>query len=163
MRFANRNWPAGGGGYFRLMPFALSSKLLRRVNEVDAKAAVFYFHPWEIDADQPRVAGIDARTRFRHYLNLDRMEMRLRRLLFEFTWRRMDDVFAAEREHAPVAVEYALAEDTSAENTPVVDLPMREELSERFASPADAGRKTSEPRERTNPPENVLARTSGSL
>ena len=79
MRLFGRNWPAGGGGYFRLLPYAMSRWMLRRVNRVDRQPAIFYFHPWEIDAEQPRVAGIDARTRFRHYLNIDRMEGRLRR------------------------------------------------------------------------------------
>ena len=97
VRSLRRNWPASGGGYFRLLPYGVSRWLLKRVNEVDRQAAVFYFHPWEIDPDQPRVAGIDARTRFRHYLNLHRMEARLRRLVRDFHWRRMDEVFLAER------------------------------------------------------------------
>jgi len=92
MRLFGRNWPAGGGGYFRLMPYAMSRWLLRRVNRVDQQPAIFYFHPWEIDAAQPRVPGIDVKTRFRHYLNLDRMEQRLRQLLFDFEWRRLDEV-----------------------------------------------------------------------
>ena len=70
MRLFGRNWPAGGGGYFRLLPYAMSRWLLRRVNRVDRQPAIFYFHPWEIDPEQPRVPGIDAKTRFRHYLNL---------------------------------------------------------------------------------------------
>lgn len=93
VQFMNRNWPASGGGYFRLMPYWLSRRLLQRVNRSDRQPAVFYFHPWEIDVDQPRVPGIDARTRFRHYLNLGRMEGRLHRLLADFRWGRMDDVF----------------------------------------------------------------------
>ena len=92
MRLFGRNWPAGGGGYFRLMPYSLSRWLLRRVNLVDRQPAIFYFHPWEIDAAQPRVPGIDVKTRFRHYLNLDRMEQRLRKLLFDFQWGRVDEV-----------------------------------------------------------------------
>ena len=92
MRLFGRNWPAGGGGYFRLMPYAMSRWLLRRVNRVDQQPAIFYFHPWEIDAAQPRVPGIDAKTRFRHYLNLHRMEERLRQLLFDFEWGRVDEV-----------------------------------------------------------------------
>ena len=59
---------------------------------------MFYFHPWVIDPDQPRVPGINARTHFRHYLNLHRMEARLERLLSDFHWRRMDEVFLAERQ-----------------------------------------------------------------
>jgi polysaccharide deacetylase family protein (PEP-CTERM system associated) len=93
MRLFGRNWPAGGGGYFRLMPYVMSRWLLRRVNRVDRQPAIFYFHPWEIDAAQPRVPGIDAKTRFRHYLNLHRTERRLRQLLFDFEWGRVDEVF----------------------------------------------------------------------
>lgn len=93
-----KNWPASGGGYFRLMPYALSRRLIQRVNHHDGEAAVFYFHPWEIDADQPRVAGISAKTRFRHYVNIHRMEHRLMRLLTDFRWGRMDHVFLDRRQ-----------------------------------------------------------------
>ncbi|MCL2345573.1 MAG: DUF3473 domain-containing protein, partial [Desulfobulbus sp.] len=93
LRFFNRNWPASGGGYFRLLPYPLSRWMIRRVNDVDRLPAVFYFHPWEIDVEQPRIAGIDAKTRFRHYLNIERMEPRLHRLLADFSWGRMDDLF----------------------------------------------------------------------
>lgn len=93
LRFFNRNWPASGGGYFRLMPYELSRWMIRRVNNVDQLSAVFYFHPWEIDAGQPRIPGIGAKTRFRHYVNIDRMENRLHRLLADFSWGRMDELF----------------------------------------------------------------------
>jgi polysaccharide deacetylase family protein (PEP-CTERM system associated) len=92
VRLAGRNLPCGGGGWFRLVPYAGMRWALRRVNNVDGQPAIFYFHPWEIDPDQPRQEGLDRRTRFRHYLNLDRMETRLRRLLGDFEWGRMDDV-----------------------------------------------------------------------
>jgi len=95
-RFMSRNWPAGGGGYFRLMPYAMSKWLIRRVNEVDGQSAIFYFHPWELDPEQPRVPGIDAKTRFRHYVNLHRTEDRLRQLLRDFRWDRVDRVFLGE-------------------------------------------------------------------
>lgn len=93
LRFFNRHWPASGGGYFRLLPYPLSRWMIRRVNDVDRMPAVFYFHPWEIDVDQPRIDGISAKTRFRHYLNIERMEQRLHRLLADFSWGRMDDLF----------------------------------------------------------------------
>ena len=95
VRAFDRNWPASGGGYFRLMPYALSRHLISRVNRRDGESAVFYFHPWEIDAAQPRVPGIDAKTRFRHYVNIGRMESRLNRLLKDFRWGRMDSIFLA--------------------------------------------------------------------
>lgn len=93
LRMGRRNLPSSGGGYFRLLPYALSRWMIRRVNRVDHESAIFYFHPWEIDADQPRVAGIDAKTRFRHYVNIHRMENRLAALLADFRWGRMDDIF----------------------------------------------------------------------
>lgn len=93
LRMMNRNLPSSGGGYFRLLPYGLSRWMLGRVNAGDREAAIFYFHPWEIDAEQPRVAGIDARTRFRHYVNIGRMEARLNRLLSDFRWGRMDRIF----------------------------------------------------------------------
>jgi polysaccharide deacetylase family protein (PEP-CTERM system associated) len=93
LRLFNRNLPSSGGGYFRLLPYALSRWMLRQVNGVDGQAAVFYFHPWEIDTGQPRIAGIDSKTRFRHYLNIHRMERRLQSLLSDFRWGRMDRLF----------------------------------------------------------------------
>jgi polysaccharide deacetylase family protein (PEP-CTERM system associated) len=92
-RLFARNWPAGGGGYFRLMPYGLSRWCIERVNRTEGRPAVFYFHPWEIDPAQPRVRGVDARTRFRHYVNLHRMERRVGRLLGDFSWDRADAVF----------------------------------------------------------------------
>jgi polysaccharide deacetylase family protein (PEP-CTERM system associated) len=91
-RLFGTNWPAGGGGYFRLMPYAVSRWLIQRVNSSDQEPAVFYFHPWEIDPEQPRVEGVDAKTRFRHYVNLERTAKRLRLLLQDFRWDRMDRV-----------------------------------------------------------------------
>lgn len=96
LRFLNRNWPASGGGYFRLMPYELSRWLIQRVNNVDQMSAVFYFHPWEIDVGQPRIPGVSAKTRFRHYVNIDRMEHRLCRLLADFSWGRMDELFLSQ-------------------------------------------------------------------
>jgi len=93
LRVMNRNLPSSGGGYFRLLPYALSRWMLRKVNREDRESAVFYFHPWEIDPGQPRIAGIDARTRFRHYVNIDRTEGRLQSLMQDFRWGRMDQIF----------------------------------------------------------------------
>lgn len=93
MRWMGRNWPAGGGGYFRLLPYAVSRWQIAKVNRDDLRPAIFYFHPWEVDPGQPRVAEASAKTRFRHYVNLDRTEHRLKRLLADFQWGRADDVF----------------------------------------------------------------------
>ena len=93
LRAWGRNFPSSGGGYFRLLPYALSRWMLGRVNSGDREAGIFYFHPWEIDPDQPRIDGIGSKTRFRHYVNIDRMEARLNQLLRDFKWGRMDHVF----------------------------------------------------------------------
>jgi polysaccharide deacetylase family protein (PEP-CTERM system associated) len=91
-----RNWPCGGGGWFRLLPYAISAAAIRAVHADDHRACIFYFHPWEIDPAQPRQPGLSLRSRFRHYTNLGRMEGKLRRLLGDFAWDRMDRVLAAE-------------------------------------------------------------------
>lgn len=88
-----RNWPCSGGGYFRLLPLRYSKWAVQRINEKEQMPAVFYFHPWEIDPEQPRIYGISAQTRFRHYLNLDKFEYRLREMLQAFSWDRMDQVY----------------------------------------------------------------------
>ena len=93
LRLFDRNLPSSGGGFFRLLPYSVSRWMLQQVNARDAESAIFYFHPWEIDAEQPRVAGIDAKTRFRHYVNIERNERKLDRLLSDFRWDRMDKLF----------------------------------------------------------------------
>lgn len=93
VRFGRRNLPASGGGYFRLLPYTVSRAAFRHLNQSEHRPAVFYMHPWEIDAAQPRVAKLPAKSRFRHYLNLGRMYGRLERLLDDFAWDRMDTVF----------------------------------------------------------------------
>jgi polysaccharide deacetylase family protein (PEP-CTERM system associated) len=93
VRVLRSNWPAGGGGYFRLLPYRVSRWSIGRVNGIDGQPAMFYFHPWELDAEQPRVKGPGAQARFRHYVNLKRMEPKLRRLLADFRWGRVDQVF----------------------------------------------------------------------
>ncbi|MBL8426428.1 MAG: DUF3473 domain-containing protein, partial [Dechloromonas sp.] len=65
LRFMKRNWPASGGGYFRLMPYSLSRWMIERINRIDQMPAVFYFHPWEVDPGQPRIPGVGMKTRFR--------------------------------------------------------------------------------------------------
>ena len=92
-RGMGRNLPAGGGGYFRLAPYKLSRWALRRVNTIVRRPAIVYMHPWEIDPGQPRVAGANLKTRFRHYVNLARTESRLGHLLHDFKWGRVDEVF----------------------------------------------------------------------
>lgn len=102
VRWGSRNWPIGGGGWFRLLPYTVSAWGLRRINMVDGQPAVVYYHPWEFDPEQPRVAHAPARARLRHYLNLSRTEPRIRMLLRDFHWDRIDRVFDAHlRSDAP--------------------------------------------------------------
>ena len=93
-----RRVAAGGGGFFRVLPYAFSRWAIRQVNRSDGRPAVFYFHPWEVDPDQPRVAHAPLRSRFRHYTGLGKMAGKLRELVHEFRWGRMDLV--AHREAA---------------------------------------------------------------
>lgn len=88
-----RNVPSGGGGYFRLFPYAWSRWSIRRFNRIEQQPAIFYFHPWEIDPEQPVQSGISLKARLRHYTNLGRMRARLERLLKEFRWGRVDAVY----------------------------------------------------------------------
>ncbi len=91
-RLCGRSLPCSGGGWFRLLPYPAFAWLFRRAGR--AGPAVFYTHPWEIDAEQPRVAKAPLKSRLRHYAGLARTEARLRRLLADFSWGRMDKVFA---------------------------------------------------------------------
>lgn len=93
VRLFGHNLPAGGGGYFRLLPYAVSRWALRRINSHDGQAGIFYFHPWELDPEQPVPQGIDLKTRVRHTLNLHRTEARIQRLLGDFRWGRIDHIF----------------------------------------------------------------------
>jgi polysaccharide deacetylase family protein (PEP-CTERM system associated) len=97
--FGKKNFPCGGGGFFRLFPYPVSRWAIDRVNKVDHQASVFYFHPWEIDPDQPRQSGIDLKTRIRHYLNLSRMESRLLKLLQDFHWDTMENIFVNQKDN----------------------------------------------------------------
>lgn len=88
--------PCGGGGFFRLYPYSCSKWAINAVNKKDRQPVIFYFHPWEIDSTQPRMKNITSKSRFRHYLNLGRMQNRLLRLLKDFEWGRMDQIFLDE-------------------------------------------------------------------
>ena len=88
-----KNFPCGGGGYFRLLPYFWSKRAIKKVNTIDGQSTVFYFHPWEIDPQQPKQKNTTLKTRFRHYTNLSKMEQRLNQLLRDFSWDRMDNVF----------------------------------------------------------------------
>ena len=96
VKLAGRNRPCGGGGFFRLLPYQWSRWAIDRVNRREGRSSIFYFHPWEVDPDQPRETGLSLKSRFRHYTNLGRMEAKLTHLLADFSWGRMDHVFASE-------------------------------------------------------------------
>jgi polysaccharide deacetylase family protein (PEP-CTERM system associated) len=92
-RFIGRNIPVAGGGYFRLFPLALSKWFINSQQRKDAFPYVFYFHPWEMDPEQPRFRQAAFKARFRHYLNLEKFQARLSVLLKTFSWGRMDEIY----------------------------------------------------------------------
>lgn len=94
--FAGRRLAAGGGGFFRVLPYTFSRWAIRQVNRRDERPAIFYFHPWEIDPDQPRVDHAPLKSRLRHYSRLDAMSGKLRQLICDFAWGRMDELAARE-------------------------------------------------------------------
>ena len=103
--FAGRRLAAGGGGFLRVIPYAFTRWAIRQVHRREGRPAIFYFHPWEIDPGQPRVQGAPLKSRLRHYTNLDRMAPKLRQLVGEFDWGRMDVL--AHREGARLDAENA--------------------------------------------------------
>lgn len=96
---AGRNINCGGGGWFRLFPYAFSRWAMQSVNQADGEPGIFYFHPWEIDPEQPRPEGLGLKTRFRHYLNLGKTYGRLEQLIKDFSWGRMDRIFLPDEVH----------------------------------------------------------------
>ena len=91
-QIGERRLAAGGGGFFRVLPYAFSHWAIKRVNRRDERPAIFYFHPWEVDPAQPRVEGAPLRSRVRHYTNLSKMAGKLRKLAGDFSWGRMDEI-----------------------------------------------------------------------
>ena len=92
--FAGRRFSAAGGGWFRAAPYAISKRLIEQAARSMDGPVIFYFHPWEIDADQPRVVDAPLKSRIRHYLNLSSMENKLERLLRAYPWRRIDETLS---------------------------------------------------------------------
>lgn len=95
VEIGGRRLSCAGGGFFRLLPYAWSRWALGRLNRKEAKPGIFYFHPWEIDPNQPRMANLPLKARLRHYTNLGVMEAKLDRLLSEFAWSRLDEALQA--------------------------------------------------------------------
>jgi len=79
-RWGPVNLPFGGGGYLRILPLAYSQRAFRIVNKREGQPAIIYFHPWEIDPEQPRLS-VSLSSRFRHYTNLEKMKARVEWLL----------------------------------------------------------------------------------
>lgn len=90
---AGKQWPIAGGGYFRLLPYWLSKKCIDSYLRQSEAPYMFYFHPWEIDPQQPRFGQAPLKSRFRHYTNLDKMEAKLVRLLQDYQWRSISEVY----------------------------------------------------------------------
>jgi polysaccharide deacetylase family protein (PEP-CTERM system associated) len=95
--FAGKRLAAGGGGFFRMLPYAFSRWAVRQVNGEDKRPAIIYFHPWEIDPDQPRVANAPIKSKLRHYTKLKAMAPKLQRLMHDFQWDRLDRIVESER------------------------------------------------------------------
>jgi hypothetical protein len=84
VKLLGTNVPISGGGYFRLFPYSLIRKGLKSINEKEDKPFIFYLHPWELDFEQPRIKGVSLKSRFRHYVNLDKTESKFKGLLRDF-------------------------------------------------------------------------------
>lgn len=89
-----RNFPASGGGFFRLLPYPVSAAGIKRIHTKDLQPVIFYCHPWEFDPDQPRVANANVKSKFRHYVNLNSNLSKFKKLIRDFSWDRMDNVFS---------------------------------------------------------------------
>ena len=89
-KVAGMTMPVGGGGYLRLFPWLLTSRLLRQIRN-EGRPLNVYLHPWEVDIDQPRIAA-SPKSRFRHYQNLKTMAPKLSKLLTEFRLTTMSEV-----------------------------------------------------------------------
>ncbi|MDB5415391.1 MAG: Polysaccharide deacetylase [Rubritepida sp.] len=109
-RAFGQNLPCSGGGWFRLAPYRLFRAGLRHVNTTENRPGIFYFHPWELDPAQPHVWHAKRLSRFRHYTGLPAMGGRLDRLLRDFSWGSMQEVFAGEiAPPVPQAAVHAMA------------------------------------------------------
>lgn len=97
-----RTVPCGGGGFFRLLPYAWFRRAWRGMNR-SGRPFLFYFHPWEIDTGQPRQDQAPVKSRLRHYARLGAMEGKIARALDDFDWDRMDRVYLPETDHSRAA------------------------------------------------------------
>lgn len=86
LEIGSKRFPCSGGGFFRLYPYSLFKQAFKKAEQQLDGPGIFYLHPWELDPEQPRIAGASAKSRFRHYLNLQRTLPRLEQLLQDFKW-----------------------------------------------------------------------------
>ncbi|MDF2177283.1 DUF3473 domain-containing protein [Aliiglaciecola sp. CAU 1673] len=93
LKIMGKQVPIGGGGYFRLYPYPVTKHLVNTYLRKERQPYSFYFHPWEIDPDQPRLKQASAKSRFRHYINLQHTQAKLERLLQDFSWSTMKEVY----------------------------------------------------------------------
>ncbi len=98
VQMGGRNFAAGGGGFFRALPYGVSKWMVGRVN-AENQPHIFYFHPWDMDPGQPKITNAPLKSKLRHYTNLSRMAGKLRRLTRDFEWGRVDAVIAAEKDN----------------------------------------------------------------
>ncbi len=96
LRKGNVNKGIGGGGYFRLLPYWLSKSRIQKYMAQEQQPYNFYFHPWEIDPEQPKFAKAPLKSKVRHYINLSRMEGKLAELLKDFSWGTMIEAYGIE-------------------------------------------------------------------
>jgi polysaccharide deacetylase family protein (PEP-CTERM system associated) len=109
LEIGQRRIPCGGGGFFRLYPYPVSHWMIRQINHREQQPAIFYFHPWEIDPDQPRIGNLPWKTRFRHYINLGKTKRRLNALVSDFQWHTVEAVFCGKHRKVTEFPVYSLA------------------------------------------------------
>ena len=93
LRKSEQNVGIGGGGYFRLYPYWMSKKRIDNYLKQEQQPYSFYFHPWEIDVEQPKVSGASFKSKVRHYINIARMEDKVAKLLEDYQWDTMENVY----------------------------------------------------------------------
>lgn len=96
LTFRDHAFPWAGGGYFRLIPYPVFKRGVKRILS-SGKPYVFYIHPWELDGGQPRLTGLKRSERMRHYLNIEKTESRWSSLLRDFEWITIADLVSAHR------------------------------------------------------------------
>lgn len=91
MEYWGRRIPFSGGFYLRLLPLPLVKYFIRKLNK-DNHPVIVYFHPWEIDKDQPRMP-LSRKNYFIQYVNIQTMERKLIKLMDEFRFISMRHYF----------------------------------------------------------------------